>query len=61
MLALINARLVDGTGGEPLERANILVEGNRIAGVGPETVDTKEYTTDDKDGKILVNRLGKSR
>jgi len=33
--ALINARLIDGTGGPVGERMTVLVEGGNIAGVGP--------------------------
>ena len=36
MLVLINARLIDGTGRQPLEKATIVVDGNLIISVGPE-------------------------
>ena len=35
MLALVNGRLIDGTGHEPVEKATIVVDGNRIKNVGP--------------------------
>lgn len=34
-LVLEGGRLIDGTGRDPLERARVVVEGNRIAAVGP--------------------------
>jgi len=34
-LALVNGRLIDGTGTEPLPDAAVLIEGTRIASVGP--------------------------
>lgn len=34
MLALVNARLIDGTGSEPVEIAAIIIEGERIREVG---------------------------
>ena len=34
MLALVNARLIDGTGSEPVENAAIVIEGERIREVG---------------------------
>ena len=35
LLALVNGRLIDGTGAEPLPDAALLIEGTRIASVGP--------------------------
>jgi peptidyl-prolyl cis-trans isomerase A (cyclophilin A) len=34
-LAVVNGRIVDGTGGPAVERGVVVIEGNRIAGVGP--------------------------
>jgi len=34
MLALVGARLIDGTGAEPMKGATIVIEGNRIGEVG---------------------------
>ncbi len=34
-IAIVGATLIDGTGGEPVRDAAVLVEGNRIAAVGP--------------------------
>ena len=34
-LVLDNARMVDGTGAPPVERARIVIEGDRISKVGP--------------------------
>ena len=36
MLVLTDGRLIDGTGREPIEKTNILIEGNRISNVGSE-------------------------
>ncbi|RPI92426.1 MAG: hypothetical protein EHM40_13035 [Chloroflexi bacterium] len=35
-LALINAKLIDGTGSEPVSEAVLVIEGERILAVGPE-------------------------
>jgi len=37
MLALINARMIDGTGRDSVEKATIVIEDNRIRSVGQET------------------------
>ena len=37
MLALTNARLIDGTGREPIENTAVVIDGNRIENVGPVT------------------------
>jgi imidazolonepropionase-like amidohydrolase len=34
-LVLDNVRVIDGTGGAPIERARIVIEGDRIARIGP--------------------------
>ena len=36
MLVLINARMIDGTGHEPVEKATIVVDGNHILSVDPQ-------------------------
>ena len=34
-LAVVGARVVDGTGRAPVEPATVLIEGDRIVGLGP--------------------------
>lgn len=54
------ARLIDGTGQSPLERAVVVVEGNRIKAVGPEgKIDVPEgdVTVIDAGGRTLLPGL----
>ena len=55
-LLLQNGTVIDGTGRDPLERASVLVEGDRIVAVG--SVD--EVTTPSKDDTAFVDITGKT-
>lgn len=58
-VVLDNVRVIDGTGAAPIERARVIIEGDRIARIGP--ADTVSLPTDadrlDLSGRTLVPGL----
>jgi len=57
MLHLINARVMDGTGAEPLEGATIVIEGNRIVEVGGPTSVPEDAQVVDLEGMTVLPGL----
>lgn len=57
ILALINGRLIDGTGRQPVEKTTIVVNGNRITGVGPELSFPDEASVVDLKGFTIMPGL----
>jgi imidazolonepropionase-like amidohydrolase len=62
VLAFVGARVIDGYGGEPLERAVVIVRGNRIEKVGPanSVAIPQEARTIDVSGMTLLPGLWES-
>jgi len=57
MLTLVNARLVDGTGAEPVENATIIIEGDRISKVGRGIGNPEEARVIDVGGMTVMPGL----
>lgn len=57
MLVLKNARLLDGTGRDPVDGASVVVEGQRITYVGPDPACGASDTVIDLDGLTLMPGL----
>ena len=57
MLVLINARMIDGTGHDPVEKATIVLEGNNIISVQPQTSYPPEATVIDLRGFTIMPGL----
>jgi len=57
MLVLINARMIDGTGHDPVEKATIVLEGNHIISVEPQTSYPSEATVFDLRGFTIMPGL----
>lgn len=57
ILVLINGRLIDGTGRQPLEKATIVVNGNRITSIGPDISYPKEANAIDLRGLTIMPGL----
>jgi len=58
-LAVVGARVVDGTGRAPLEAATVLIEGDKVVGIGPSatTQITPDATRIDGRGKFVIPGL----
>ena len=58
-LVLENVRVIDGTGGPPIERARIVIEGGRITGIGPPStvIAPPQAETVDLSGQTIVPGL----
>ena len=58
-LALIGGVVIDGNGGEPLENGAVLIEGNRIKSVEPNTdaLDLEGYEVINVEGQYLIPGL----
>lgn len=59
LIAITNARLIDGNGGPPIEHACVIVQGDKIVFAGPQSEAhiPKEAVTFDADGKSLLPGL----
>jgi len=57
MLALVNGRLIDGTGRDPIERAVILVDRNRVRSVGPQIIVPEGVIVIELDGLTIMPGL----
>ena len=56
-LVITNARLLDGTGGDPVDGVNIVISGERIESVGTADVDADGATVIDAGGKSVMPGL----
>lgn len=56
-LLIKNGTLIDGTGAAPVENVTIMVEGNRIAGVGAASPVRPDDTVIDATGKYILPGL----
>jgi len=57
VLALTNARLIDGTKRDPIENTAVLIDGNRIASVGPINIYPENTRTVDLRGHTVLPGL----
>lgn len=57
-LIITNARLIDGTGAEPVAGMTIVVEGNRIKEITSDAVETAGATVIDAEGRVVMPGLG---
>ena len=57
-LVITNARLIDGTGADPMTGMNIVVTGNRITEVTSDAVETAGATVIDAEGRVVMPGVG---
>ncbi len=57
MLVLINGTLIDGTGREPVNKATVVIEGNRITDVGTNVKYPEKATVVDLKGLVIMPGL----
>ena len=57
MLVLTNGLLIDGLGGEPVPKATVVVEGNRISACGPQVQYPESATVVDLKGRTILPGL----
>ena len=57
MLTLTNGNLIDGTGRKPVEKATVIIDGNRVTGVGSEISRPREGRIIDLNGLTILPGL----